>query len=124
MSSQEIIKCVSFPAGADLSALQFTAVQMGADDAVVSAAANNVMPIGILQNKPTAGQAASVAISGIAKALVGAGGWSSGSRLTMTTGGALIETTTDAHYVIGVAAEDAAAGDYARVIINPHQRAS
>lgn len=124
MASQEVLKTATFPAGADLSALQFTAVQMGSDDAVVSAAANNVLPVGILQNKPTAGQAACVAIDGIAKALVGAGGWASGSRLTMTTGGALIETTTDAHYVIGTAVEDAAAGDYARVLIQPGQRAS
>lgn len=124
MSGQEGLKCISVDAGADLSALQFTAVRLGSDRTVVSAA-NATAPItGILQNKPTSGQAASVAIGGIAKALVGAGGWSSGDLLTATTGGALITTTTDGHFTIGEAMEDAAAGEYAQLLIKPGQRAS
>ncbi len=122
MSSQEKISCVSKEAGADLSALQFTAVKYGSDKAIVSATSNNEPILGILQNKPSAsGQAASVAIAGIGKALVGAGGWSSGDMLTATTGGALIATTTNNHQIVGIADEDANAGDYARVNIRPGQ---
>ncbi len=121
MSSQERLEIVSKVAGADLSALQFTAVKYGSDEAIVGATSNNEPILGILQNKPTSGQAAAVAIGGIAKALVGSGGWSSGDMLTATTGGALIATTTNNHQIVGIADEDAVAGDYARVNIRPGQ---
>lgn len=121
MSGTESLNCISIPAGADLSALQFTAIALGVDKLAVSATAATAPIVGILMNKPTSGQAAKVAIGGIGKAKVGAGGWSSGDQLTATTGGALIATTTNNHHIVGVALEDAAANDIAQVIIRPGQ---
>jgi hypothetical protein len=119
MSGKEVIDCVSIDAGADLSALQFTALKMGTGRAVISAAAATAPIIGILQNKPTSGRAAEVAIGGISKALAGAAGWTSGDKLTATTGGALITTTTDKNYQAGIALETVAAGAYGQVLLTP-----
>ncbi len=59
---------VSFPAGADLRNYQFAPVTLNADGTVLLASDNQVA-IGILQNKPAAGEPASVMISGISKAV-------------------------------------------------------
>jgi hypothetical protein len=116
------LECTTIVAGADLSALQFTAIKLGVGKVAISAASNAEPVVGILQNKPSAaGQAATVAISGIAKAKVGAGGWSSGDKLTPTTGGALVTTVNAAHHVIGIAMQDAAAGDIAELLVTPGQ---
>lgn len=120
MAGTENIQCISIEAGADLSALQFTAIRLGTDKLAASATSNNEPIVGILQNKPTSGQAAAVAISGVAKAKAG-GAWSSGDSLTATTGGALIATTTNNHHIVGVALEDAASGDVAQVLVRPGQ---
>lgn len=120
MSGNEAIETISVPAEADLTALQFTAVRWGTGKQIVSATANSAPVLGILQNKPNTGQAGCVAISGIAKAKAG-GAWGSGDALTPTTGGALIATTSNNHFIIGYAHEDAASGDVAQVRIAPGQ---
>jgi hypothetical protein len=120
MAGTENLECVSIPAGADLSALQFTAVKYGTGKQVVQAAAATAPIVGILQNKPTSGQTAAVAISGIAKAKAG-GVWAAGDALTATTGGALIATTTNNHHIVGYAHEIAASGDIAQVRLAPGQ---
>jgi len=114
MSGTEDIQCLSIAAGADLSALQFTAVKYGTNKVAIQAASAAEPIIGILQNKPTSGQAASVAYRGIAKAKAG-GTWASGDALTATTGGALIATTTNNQHIVGYAHEDAVSGDVAQV---------
>ncbi len=121
MAGNESIVCVSIPAGADLSALQFTAVKYGTGKTIVSATSAAAPIVGILQDKPAAsGRAASVAISGIAKAKAG-GVWAAGDPLTATTGGALIKTTTNNDYIIGYAHEIAASGDIAQVLLKQGQ---
>lgn len=120
MAGTEDIKCITLEAGADLSALQFTAIGLGVDKLAASAVAATAPIVGILQNKPTAGQAAAVAVSGVAKAKAG-GAWSSGDSLTATTGGVLIATTTNNHHIVGVALEDAATNDIAQVLVRPSQ---
>lgn len=115
---QDLGKCISLPAAADLSALQYTAIEVSATGA--ASATDAAAPIiGILQNKPEAGQAAEVAVSGIAKAEAGAGGWTAGQKLTATTGGVLIATTTDTNHYVGVAMATVAAGDAGPVLIQP-----
>lgn len=118
MSGTENIECISIPAGADLSALQFTAIGLGADKLAASAVAATSAIIGILQNKPTINQAAAVAISGVAKAKAG-GTWGSGDKLTATTGGVLIATTTTGNHYVGIAMQDAVINDIAQVLIQP-----
>jgi hypothetical protein len=60
-------------AGADLSAAQFRVVKLASTAGeVVLATANTDNAVGILQNNPTAGEAAEVAYLGISKAIASA----------------------------------------------------
>ena len=62
--------CISLPAAADLSAKQFYFVAVDtAGKAALTGDDGN--PIGILQNKPTAGQAAQICVAGVSKLYVG-----------------------------------------------------
>ena len=62
-----VLKPGIFTASADLSGKQFYFVKLsGAGTVTVCAAATDV-PIGVLQNKPTSGQAAEVMMLGISK---------------------------------------------------------
>lgn len=115
---QDLGKCISLAAAADLTALQYTAIKIVAGGADSAVAATTTIS-GILQNKPDAGESAEVAVSGIAKALAGAAGWTAGDKLTATTGGALIVTTTDTDHYVGIAAATVDAGDYGPVLIQP-----
>ena len=57
----------TFEAGADLSGDQFKIVKLDANGNVIRCAATTDLAIGVLQNKPTSGQAATVLIAGISK---------------------------------------------------------
>lgn len=118
MAGMNAHKAISVDAGADLSALQFTAVKMGTNRVAVSATDASEAILGILLNKPTSGQAAEVAISGQGKATAG-GTISSGDKVTATTGGKLITTTTDHNHYIGMALSDAVANDLFDLNIAP-----
>jgi hypothetical protein len=121
MGNVNSVKAISVDAGADLSALQFTAVKSGTGRTCVSATDATAPIMGILMNKPVSGDPAEVAIGGIAKAKAGSGGWTAGQPLTATTGGALIATSTNNHHIVGYAHEAAAAGDIAQVRVAPGQ---
>jgi hypothetical protein len=76
---------VSFVAGADLRNYPFAPVRLDATGRVVLAGANE-RAIGILQNKPNNGEAASVMLYGISKA-VAAGAISIGSPVVAAADG-------------------------------------
>jgi hypothetical protein len=76
---------VSFVAGADLRNYPFAPVRLDATGRVVLAGANE-RAIGILQNKPNAGETASVMLYGISKA-VAAGAISIGSPVVAAADG-------------------------------------
>jgi hypothetical protein len=56
---------ISLEAGENLSAKQFYFVKMSADNTVVCCAAATDIPIGVLQNKPTSGDHATVRVLGV-----------------------------------------------------------
>jgi len=58
-------------AAADLSGKQFHLVALTAANAVGAVAASGGLAIGILQNRPAAGEAATVEMSGVSKAVAG-----------------------------------------------------
>ena len=78
MAYEHTILPFSWPAGADLSAKQYYALQLttvsGAQ--VVTLADATVRCIGILQNEPLSGEAADVCLLGISRAIVDAHGGS------------------------------------------------
>lgn len=85
-------------AAADLSAKQFYAVKITAARAVNLASTGGEAIYGILQNKPTSGQAADVGLMGISKAIAG-GTIAAGDYLMTDTSGKLITATSTNHRI-------------------------
>jgi hypothetical protein len=111
-ASNQIVK--SLIAGEDLSDYQYHAVmiELGTSNTVIKAgtpAAEGTHVIGILQNEPEDGEAASVAIGGTSK-LIMAANCDAGEKL-MSSSGKGTPVTTDNYSVIGIALEDNAEGD-------------
>lgn len=95
-------------AGADLSAKQFYAVKLTTTARQVNLASSGGEEIyGILQNKPTANQAADVCLLGVTKAVAGAA-ITAGDFLMTDTSGRLI-TATSTNHRVGQAMEAATA---------------
>lgn len=106
-------------AAADLSSSQFLAVKITAARQVNLANTGGEGIYGILQNKPTSGQAADVGILGVSKAVAGAS-FSAGAELMTDTSGRLI-TATSTNRRVAMAIEAAgAAGDVVTVALVPN----
>jgi len=78
---------ITLEAGADLSALQFNFVKLDANGKAVVCVADAVgtIPIGVLQNKPTSGQAATVLVVGLTKIEAGVA-FDEGARIACSDG--------------------------------------
>jgi hypothetical protein len=92
-------------AGADLSALQHTAVLVGSSGFVTAGA--GAPADGFLQNDPASGEIANVRITGVSKAVAGAA-VAQGAEVTVGTTGKII-TATSGDNIIGRALEAASA---------------
>jgi len=108
----------SFKAAADLSGVQYYSMKLSAANTVNITSANSDLGVGILQNKPdTAGDAASVMINGISKAVIS-------DTITRNTGlmshtdGTLM-TATNTSPIIAIALESGVTGDIISVILTP-----
>lgn len=122
----------TFEAGADLSAAQYHLVSLastGKVDIATSTAANQANAsnhIGVLQNKPTSGRDATVALPGsITKAVKGAGAVSAGDTLTVTTAGKFSTATATTQVVVAQALSGStatAAGEVITVLLAPGTR--
>ncbi|MCA9898496.1 MAG: hypothetical protein KC433_09920 [Anaerolineales bacterium] len=116
-----VLKPGIFTASADLSGKQFYFVKLsGAGTVTVCAAATDV-PIGVLQNKPTSGQAAEVMMLGISK--VSSDAALSRGNLIGTSGDGQADAKTPGtdttEYVVGQVIEaSTAAGGLATAAIN------
>ena len=96
MANENLLRCVTLKAGADLSSDQFKGVYISADKTVSLSdgfyASGQRKPLGVLRNKPdTAGQAAQVQISGIGQVLLG-GTVTAGQRICPGAAGTWIAT--------------------------------
>ena len=116
-----LIMAGSLTAAADLSSNQFYFVKLASATTVNVCTAITDLPIGILQNAPTSGQSAVVAIFGISKAsadgTITAGRWigtSADSQAAGITPGS--DTTV---YVMGQAIQAASAGETFTMFLNP-----
>lgn len=118
LSDSQVV--LSIPAGADLSAKQYTFVKLSGTS-VVSAAAATDLPIGVLLNDPASGETAAVAVSGVVKVKASAaitagaivGTTSTGLAVSLTAG------TDTTKYILGRAVTAAgAANDIITVAVN------
>ena len=101
-------------AAADLSAKQFFAVALGATGWALGGA--NEQGIGVLQNDPISGAAATVQLDGISKAVAGAA-ITKGAKLMTNAAGKLVTATIGLHIVAEAKAAAGADGDVIPVII-------
>lgn len=110
----------SFNSTNDLSAVPFTVVgaDTSNDSAVVAATSATAAVVGVLRNKPKAGQAALVRMSGTSKVTAG-GTIAAGDRVTPTTGGKVITTTSAGNTVVGIALAAAVTGDIFEIMLTP-----
>jgi hypothetical protein len=103
-------------ASASLAAKQYHLVKMAstAGQVIVAAAGTDAI-IGVVQNDPAAGEAASIAVGGVLK-VAGEASVSVGDWVTSSTTGRAKTTTTDGNIVLGTAIDaTSAAGDIIRV---------
>jgi hypothetical protein len=80
-------------AGADLSALQYTLVKIGAGGTVIACTALGETVFGVLQNKPTSGLVAEVMTLGVTKIKANAAFALGAMLMTATTGKAATAAT-------------------------------
>lgn len=107
----------------DMSALQFSAVNVHAaavavgteGAALILPAANGDPALGIVQNNPGIGEAATVLVSGVSKAIAG-GVITPGALLAAQTNGKLLVATTG-QYAVAQALMPAVANDIISVLL-------
>jgi hypothetical protein len=118
LSDSQVV--LSIPAGADLSAKQYTFVKISGTGVIAAAAATDI-PVGVLLNDPASGETAAVAVSGVVKVKASAaivagvlvGTTSTGTAVTLVAG------TDETKFILGRAITAAgAAGDIITVAIN------
>lgn len=118
MSTDNFHFDITATAGADLSTHQYKFVKFDSGNVILCAAATDV-PLGVLQNKPTSGQAATVRVLGVTKVVSG-GVIAQGAPLGTDANGladdkAVTDTT---NYVVGIGLATAAASDVTKAAIN------
>lgn len=102
-------------AGADLSGSQYLAVKItGAAAVGLCGAGEN--SLGILQNDPGNGEAASVRFVGPSKAVYG-GAVGAGDRLTPDANGKLVATSATTDHIVGVAVIGGQADDVGSILV-------
>ena len=106
----------SATAAADLSASQYRLVQLTADNTVNLCTAITDIPVGVLQNKPASGRAASVLVAGISKLEAGAT-LAAGSTIA-TAIDAQAQVAVSTQYVIGQVIAGSAADEICTAAIN------
>jgi len=104
----------------DLSTKQFCAVKQTTTARTVALASTGGEAItGLLQNTPTAGEAAEVRFDGFSKALAGTGGFTAGDSLQTEASTGKLITKTSTNTVVAVAIETCAAGEIGLVRVLP-----
>lgn len=114
----EHLRIPGLVAGADLSAKQYLLVRLASTaKTVLVAAAATAAFIGVLQNDPKSGEAASVVCAGLTKSIAG-GAISPGDLVTANSTGQCVATTTANNKVVGKAVTAATtAGDHFELIV-------
>jgi hypothetical protein len=112
---------VTLVAGADLSTKQYTFVKLDSSGQAVAASGATDIPVGVLQNAPTAGQEAEVLIVGGTKIVAGAA-IGEGALVGTSAAGkavALVAGTDTTKYVVGtLLTESAADGNIVTAVVN------
>lgn len=117
MATVNNFQAITIEAGADLSAGQYRFVLIASDGQVdlVSSAGGDAD--GILMGKPSAaGKAAEIAISGVAKIVVGTGDLSAGDKVQSDASGEGIQAAS-ADHVLGKCLKDGVDGEIVPILL-------
>lgn len=116
--TQAKIQIGSLSAASDLSAKQYHFVKLASETTVDIVSASADTPIGVLMNKPAAGEAAEVCVLGIAKVKANSSITFGQVIGTVSTGKAEANPGTT-QKVMGQAIQDASANDVFTIFLNP-----
>lgn len=140
MAYENNLDTFTLPANADYSVTgQYRGVTVNSSGNAVLAATAGQFVLGVLQNKPTSTNAATVAFSGITKVIAGTGGIAAGDFVKVDSAGAFVKVTNAAtgegqvntgdagaaadpligDFVIGICVKAAAATDIGSVLLAP-----
>ena len=108
-------------AGANLATSQYKVVVWASTAGeIIAATDTDVGVLGLLQNDPADGEAAIVAVSGVAKGICESTAIAYGDKVTTNATGELQKTTTDEDMIVGIALEaSSAVGDIISVLVQP-----
>lgn len=117
MATEQQVTVISQLAAGDLSAAQYLAMKSsGTANTVTTTTAITDVGIGLLQNDPAAaGRAASVAVAGVAKGMLGAT-VAAGARVAPMANGRL-QTTVATQFPLGMALVGGANGDIVDILL-------
>lgn len=115
MAHETALQSISLAAGADLSALQYTFVSVNSSGLCVAASAN-ALALGVLQNNPLSGEAATVAIGGETKIKLGAT-LSPAALVEVGSGGKAAAATGTGSYVMGTLTKGGADTEIGSMVI-------
>lgn len=117
MAYEEALKCISVPAGADLSTKQYYGVKL--ESGGLAVAGEGDAAIGILQDKPAAaGRPGAVGIEGVSKVACG-GTIAKGARFSFDSSGLAVAVGSGNDWSMGVMMEAGAAGVISTCMIQP-----
>lgn len=119
MTSQYLPLRTTFAAGADLSAAQFSLLNLNSSGQVVVATDATKFIIGNLQNNPVSGAPCEVALPGCVIKAYAAANIAVNDKITATTGGRAVATTTSGDNYIGIALGAGVAGDLVPIFAWP-----
>jgi len=95
MAREEALKCISLQASDDLSALQWTFVDVNSSELLIAPTGQGAKVIGVLQDKPAAaGRVGSVAIEGVTMIKLGADSLTAGMAVTTGADGQAEQAAT------------------------------
>jgi hypothetical protein len=115
------IRFGNLTAAADLSSKQYHFVKLASATTVNVCTAITDIPIGVLQNDPTSGQAAEICIFGISK-VVADGTLAAGNVVGTSADSqcdAIVAGTDTTVYAMGQAITAASAGETTTILVNP-----
>ncbi len=115
MAFEEILESITLVAGADLSGAQYHVVKVDANGEAVLASTGEAEFVGVLQNKPLQGEAATIGVKGVTK-IHSSAAITTGLEVNVgATPGQVAAGTTN---VVGVALEGATGADvYSSVLL-------
>ena len=104
-------------AAADYRTKQFHIMDISGNFAFTIAGTSGQAAVGILQDKPDAGQVGNIMAIGVSKVMIGTGGLTAGGLFMADTDGTAVAATGTGKYALGMVIKGGSAGELATVII-------